>query len=85
MLELLPRTVPTATAALIAGLSSATFRARCLDTGTVQTENGQVLLASLAAHLGHPITADAYLAAERRRDPARAAQRRYRETKRNAA
>ena len=74
----LPTAIPISTAAILAGLSPATFRARCLNTGLVELEDRKVLLWSLAAYLGHAIEVDDFLAADRRRDPARRAQRDYR-------
>jgi hypothetical protein len=77
---LLPMTIPVTTAAAIAGLSPATFKARCIETGAVRIEAGRVVLASLAAHLGRKITAADYLSADRARDRARTYQARYRKT-----
>ena len=77
-MTLLPVSIPITTAALIAGLSPATFKTRCLRPGLVHCHDRRVSLASLAAYLGHPITQEEYLLANRRRDPARAAQARYR-------
>ena len=74
----LPVSCPASTAAALAGLAPATFRERCLNTGLVQTEDRKVLLWSLAAYLGHAITLEEFYEADRRREPARAAQRRYR-------
>jgi hypothetical protein len=75
---LLPDTIPAATAALIAGLSAATFKARCLETELVKCDGHRVVLASLSAYLGKEIDAETYLAAERRRDAARDYQNKYR-------
>jgi hypothetical protein len=75
--QLLPTTIPIATAALLAGLSPATFKQRCLATGLVAAYDRQVSLASLAAYLGRPIAIEEFLMADRRRDPARARQRQY--------
>jgi hypothetical protein len=76
--HLLPAAVPITTAAIIAGLSPATFRVRCLDSGLVRSNGDDVPFWSLAAYLGHPIELEAYLAADRRRDRARRWQRQYR-------
>ena len=65
---LLPYSIPVATGALIAGLSAATFRLRCIETGAVQMEAGRIVLTSLAAHLGRRITAADYLRADRVRE-----------------
>ena len=78
---LLPYSIPVATGALIAGLSPATFRLRCIETGAVQMEAGRIVLTSLAAHLGRRITAADYLRADRVRDGRRLWQREYRQTK----
>ena len=75
---LLPQSIPAATAARIAGLSMATFRLRCIETGAVRIEQGRVVLSSLAAHLGRKITAADYLRADRARDAARQYQRDHR-------
>ena len=77
--NLLPRTVSTVVASKIAGLSTRTFRARCLQTGLVKTDpdTGQVLLWSLAAYLGRVIDITEFLWAEKKRAPARAYQRQY--------
>ena len=69
--QLLPRDCPLVIAAKIAGLSAATFKARCLDTGIIKTEDGRVVLASLAKHLHRPIADTEYLRAERSRDAVR--------------
>ena len=79
--QLLPHSIPIATAARIAGLSPATFKARCIVTSAVMIEGGRVVLASLERHLGRSITADEYLRADRARDPARNYQRQYRRTR----
>jgi len=78
--QFLPTAIPISTAAILAGLSPATFRARCLNTGLVALEDRKVLLWSLAACLGRAIEIDDFLEADRRRDPARRAQRDYRRT-----
>jgi hypothetical protein len=80
--NLLPPTVPLGTAALIAGMSPATFKARAITSGLVVIEDGQVGLSSLAQWLSRPISIDEYLTAERRRDPARRRQRDYRRDRR---
>jgi hypothetical protein len=66
--QLLPRDCAVVVAAKIAGLSAATFKAQCLDTGAIKTEGGRVLLASLAQHLRRPIDETEYLRAHRSRD-----------------
>jgi hypothetical protein len=76
--QLLPHSIPIATAARIAGLSPATFKARCIATSAVMVRDGRVVLASLERHLGRSITADEYLKADRARDRARTYQARYR-------
>jgi hypothetical protein len=77
--QLLPTSVPIATAALLAGLNRETFRERVLDTSLIRLDaDNRVPLTQLAAYLGRAIDVDALLEADRRRDPARAAQRRYR-------
>jgi hypothetical protein len=78
---LLPHSIPIATAARIAGLSPATFKARCIVTGAIQIRDGRVVLRSLEGHLGRTITPDDFLRAERARDPARNYQRAYRRTR----
>jgi hypothetical protein len=75
---LLPTTLPVTTVSRIAGLSPATFRARCIETGAVSMDGGRVVLASLSRHLGRKITVAEYLAADRARDRARGYQRTYR-------
>jgi hypothetical protein len=75
---LLPTTLPITTAALIAGLSPATFKARCIATSAVMIRDGRVVTRDLENHLGRAITAAEYLSADRARDPARIYQRRYR-------
>ena len=84
--NLLPRTCPIVVAAKIAGLSAGTFRARCLNTGTVATDadTGNVLMASLAAHLGRAIDEADYLKAHRSRDAIRERQRAYQAARRRA-
>jgi hypothetical protein len=82
---LLPATIPITTAATLAGLSPTTFKARCLQTKAVDTEDGRVVLASLERHLGEPITPERYLKADRARDRARAAQNNYRRQQRGNA
>ena len=79
--HLLPRTVAVEIAAKIAGLSASTFRTVCLDTGSVATEEGRVVLASLAAHLGRLIEPVDLLRAQRTRDRANDWQRSYRQRK----
>lgn len=69
--QLLPRDCSVVVAAKIAGLSAATFKARCLDTGIVKTEAGRVMLASLAEHLQRRISETDYLRANRSRDAVR--------------
>jgi hypothetical protein len=77
--QLLPTAIPIATAAILAGLSRDTFRARCLNTGLIaQDADHKILVWSLAAWLGEPISLEKLLEADRRREPARRAQRRYR-------
>jgi hypothetical protein len=76
--QLLPNSVPIATASKIAGLSPATFKARCIASGAVQVVGGRVSMGSLAAHLGHTISIEAFLRADRTRDRARQYQRDYR-------
>jgi hypothetical protein len=83
--QLLPRDYPVVVAAKIAGLSAATFKTRCLDTGAVNTEGGRVLLASLAQHLRRPIDETEYLRAHRTRDVLRAKARRRAAHRRRAA
>jgi hypothetical protein len=64
--HLLPTSLPIATAAIIAGLSPATFRSRCLAPGLVgQDEDHKVSLSSLAAYLGRPIDLETYLQGRR--------------------
>lgn len=75
--HLLPRLIPITIASRLAGLSPSSFREQCLQTGTVATENGRVVMSSLAAYLGAPIEPADYLRAERSRDRAREAQRAY--------
>jgi hypothetical protein len=75
-MNLLPKTIPAATASLIAGLSPSTFRRTVLPV--LETEGGKVVLASLEAHLGRSVTPADYLAADRARDRARAYQTAYR-------
>ena len=48
--QFLPTAIPITTAAILSGLSPATFRARCLNTGLVALEDRKVLLWSLAAY-----------------------------------
>jgi hypothetical protein len=76
--SLLPPTVPLSTAAILSGLSFASFKARAIDSGIVTIDDGKVRLSSLAAWLGKPISVAEYLQAERRRDPARKRQRQWR-------
>ena len=76
--QLLPHSIPIATAARIAGLSPATFKARCIVTGAVQIRDGRVVLRSLEEHLKRPITPEDFLKADRARDRARTYQARYR-------
>jgi hypothetical protein len=83
--QLLPRDCPVVVAAQIAGLSAATFKTRCLDTGAVKTEGGRVLLASLAQHLRRPIDETDYMRADRSRDAAREKARRRAAHRRRAA
>ena len=83
--QLLPRDCPIVVAAKIAGLSAATFKTRCLDTGQVKTEGGRVLLASLVQHLRRPIDETEYLRAHRSRDVLREKARQRTARKRRAA
>jgi hypothetical protein len=77
--QLLPTSVPIATAALLAGLSRDSFRERVLETHLIRLDQDhRVPLTQLAAYLGRPIDLEDLLEADRRRDPARASQRRYR-------
>jgi hypothetical protein len=76
--HLLPARLPIAQAAAIAGLSSQTFRERCIETRAVATEDGKVVLSSLAKHLGRLIEPVDLLRAQRRRDRANDWQRQYR-------
>lgn len=76
----LPVTCPISTAAALAGLAPATFKSRCINSGLVQCEDRKVLLRSLARYLGRQITLEEFYEADRKRDPARQAQRRYRRT-----
>ncbi len=80
----LPFAVPIATAAKITGLSPATFKAICIETGVVRMVGNRVLLTSLAAHLGREITPELYLTADRARDTARRYQHDYRNREKNA-
>ena len=73
--SMLPHAIPTATAALICGLSARSFRHRVLEPGLVEREGTKIVVASLAGHLGEPITNERYLAADRCRDAARHWQR----------
>src|SRR5437879_4938689 len=77
-MSFLPFAVPIATAALIAGLSPATFKAIYIETGAVRMVGNRVVLDSLAEHMGEPITAERYLLADRQRDAARSYQSDYR-------
>jgi hypothetical protein len=77
--QLLPTTVPVATAAEIAGLSRQTFKERCLDTGRIALDaDRKVPLHALAAWLHEPVDIEKLMTAERRRDRARRWQRDYR-------
>jgi hypothetical protein len=79
--QLLPLSVPIATAALLAGMGRESFRLRVLNTNLVPLdEENRVPLAALARYLGGPVDVKDLLKAERRRDPARKAQRQYRRT-----
>jgi hypothetical protein len=75
---LLPTTLPITTAALIAGLSPATFKARCIATSAVMIRDGRAVTWDLEKHLGRKITTAEYLSADRARDRARGYQRSYR-------
>jgi hypothetical protein len=80
-----PRTLPVATAALIAGRSTAAIRGLIAD-GSLAVVRGEVSrgisTAGLAAYLDREITPELYLAAERARDPARNYQRAYNHNRR---
>lgn len=75
---LLPTSVPISLAAKLVGLSAATFKARVLDPGIIALVDGRVPLAALSRYLGEPVDMGRFFAADRKRDKARAAQRRYR-------
>jgi hypothetical protein len=83
---LLPRAVPRATAAVLAGRSPRAFRSFVIRPGLVETDDrGWVLLASLERFLGKTITAEVLLTADRKRDRARSYQQDYRDTRKTGA
>src|ERR1700730_947162 len=75
--SLLPRTLPVATAAIIAGTSPAAFTRHVLPILRTD-ERGYVERRSLEENMDRLITPEIYLAAERKRDGAREYQRKYR-------
>ena len=79
--SMLPHAIPSATAAMIAGLSPRAFRRRLVEPCLVERDGSKIVLASLAAHLGRDIDAETYPRADRARDPARTAQRAYQQRK----
>jgi hypothetical protein len=78
-----PDRVPSATAALIAGVPAARFRAQYVETGLVAAfqSRGRVMVdtASLEHIIGREISCQMYCRAERQRDGARDYQRHYRD------
>jgi hypothetical protein len=79
MTDLLPSSFPVATAAFMCGLSERPFRRRILNRNLVERDDrGFVTKASIEQFLKRPLTPVMFLAAERRRDSARAYQRDYR-------
>lgn len=76
---LLPHAIPIATAALIKGVSTTSFRQYVIEPQLVEKDaRGRIVLASLEKHIGRPINSEMVLAAERKRDAAREWQAAYR-------
>jgi hypothetical protein len=81
MSNLLPSSLPVATASILAGISPTTF-ARHVAPLLETDERGWIITRSLEVNLDRLITAEQYLLAERKRDKARKYQRNYRKQNR---
>ena len=77
MSNLLPSSLPVATASIIAGVSPTAFTRHVLPL-LATDERGRVITRSLEQNLDRLITAEQYLIAERKRDVARTYQQNYR-------
>jgi hypothetical protein len=77
-MSLVPNELDIRIAAFISGMVDRDFRAKVIGPGlVVMTDRNKVDRRSLERHLGHEISADRYLGADRKCDASRAYQRGY--------